>query len=271
LQVLVDNINSAPPEVVERINSLLEDSPSLHLYEHSSGETLSRAAGTIHPNFRLFATSNTRRWLSHKLSSALINRMIAITLTPLDHSLAPDNADNHPILALAKAKFAGVHGGGELALVCTRFHAHARQLAAAGEVAFTSGYQLTARNLLQAASQAARAWHTGAVAPLHAVVAALLQMYVVGVERPEQRALLVERLRHVLGSKALVKSLYLVEPASSNSSLEDISSQTAELKGQLASFELLVARICWTLLPSIDNTAQARAAAEQVCWQSAEC
>ena len=35
--ILLDNINSAPPEIVERLNSLLEETPSLNLYEHGSG------------------------------------------------------------------------------------------------------------------------------------------------------------------------------------------------------------------------------------------
>lgn len=35
--VLLDNVNSAPPEVVERINSVLEEDPSLNIHEHSGG------------------------------------------------------------------------------------------------------------------------------------------------------------------------------------------------------------------------------------------
>ena len=35
--VLLDNVNSAPPEVIERINSLLEEEPTLNIHEHSGG------------------------------------------------------------------------------------------------------------------------------------------------------------------------------------------------------------------------------------------
>lgn len=35
--VLLDSINSAPPEAIERINSLLEEQPSLNITEHAEG------------------------------------------------------------------------------------------------------------------------------------------------------------------------------------------------------------------------------------------
>ena len=38
--VLLDNIKSAPPEIIERLNSLLEETPSLNLYEHGTGRNL---------------------------------------------------------------------------------------------------------------------------------------------------------------------------------------------------------------------------------------
>lgn len=83
-QVLLDNLNSAPPEVVERLNSLMEDEPRLHLYEHADGETLSYDGGTIHKDFRLVATANFGRPGAHKLSSALLNRVICQHMPALD-------------------------------------------------------------------------------------------------------------------------------------------------------------------------------------------
>ncbi|CAM9111349.1 unnamed protein product, partial [Ectocarpus sp. 13 AM-2016] len=82
--VLLDNINSAPPEVVERLNSLLEDEPSLNLIERGSGEELTRDNGGVHPELRIFATANTRRIGSNKMSSALLNRLLRLWLPPLD-------------------------------------------------------------------------------------------------------------------------------------------------------------------------------------------
>ena len=38
--VLLDNVSSAPPDVMERLNSLTEGTPTLNLYEHPSGENI---------------------------------------------------------------------------------------------------------------------------------------------------------------------------------------------------------------------------------------
>lgn len=35
--VLLDSVNSAPPEAIERINSLLEEQPTLNITEHAAG------------------------------------------------------------------------------------------------------------------------------------------------------------------------------------------------------------------------------------------
>jgi midasin len=78
--VLLDNVNSAPPEVIERINSLLEEEPTLNIYEYHDGEELIREKNTIHQDFRIFCTSNSQRELANKLSSAFINRVIRIWL-----------------------------------------------------------------------------------------------------------------------------------------------------------------------------------------------
>ena len=85
--VLLDNVNSAPPEVMERINSLLEESPILNLYEYSDGVQLTLENGGIDPRFRLFSTANMQRVNSNKLSSAFLNRVIRIWLPAIDHNL----------------------------------------------------------------------------------------------------------------------------------------------------------------------------------------
>ena len=87
--VLLDGVNSAPPEVIERLNSLLEDNPMLNLIEDSEGRVLTQEDG-IHAEFRFFATANVYRKNSNKLSSAFLNRMIRIWLPKMDseiHSL----------------------------------------------------------------------------------------------------------------------------------------------------------------------------------------
>ncbi|KAL3933399.1 MAG: hypothetical protein SGPRY_000294, partial [Prymnesium sp.] len=76
--VLLDNVNSAPPEVIERLNSLFETPPTLSLLEAGQSDL------AIHPNFRIFTTANMKRAGSHKLSAAFLNRVIRIWLPAMD-------------------------------------------------------------------------------------------------------------------------------------------------------------------------------------------
>lgn len=91
-QVLLDNVNSAPPELLERLNSLMEDEPTLHVYEHAEGEVLSYSDGSIHPDFRLIATADMRRPGAYRLSSATLNRVICLHMPALDQGgLSPSS------------------------------------------------------------------------------------------------------------------------------------------------------------------------------------
>ena len=84
--VLLDNVNCAPQEVVERLLSLFEENPSLTVYEGESTKTFTRDDG-IDENFRLFLTSNPERIYTNKLSTPLLNRVIRIWIDPLDFKL----------------------------------------------------------------------------------------------------------------------------------------------------------------------------------------
>ena len=100
--VLLDSVTACPPHVIERILSVLEgDAASMTLLEDGSGRTWTAASladpsadnsgdgnssalrRTIHPNFRLFLTATTGRAGTHKLSSALRNRVMKITVPAL--------------------------------------------------------------------------------------------------------------------------------------------------------------------------------------------
>lgn len=83
-QVVLDNFNSASPEVVERLLPLMEDEPSLHLYEHAEGEVLSYANGGIHGDFRLALTSVPARVGASKISSATLNRTVCLQIASPD-------------------------------------------------------------------------------------------------------------------------------------------------------------------------------------------
>ncbi|HOU36235.1 MAG TPA: AAA family ATPase, partial [Candidatus Omnitrophota bacterium] len=67
--LLLDEINLAEPQIIERINSLLDDDRNIILREHD-GEKI-----VPHPNFRLFATMNPVEYAGRQaLSPALMNR-----------------------------------------------------------------------------------------------------------------------------------------------------------------------------------------------------
>eukprot|EP00961_Rhodomonas_salina_P136391 1835103-Rhodomonas_salina.1 len=155
--VLLDGINSAPSEVVERLNSLLEERPMLNLYEHSDGEVLSFQNKKIHPDFGIFATSNICRKQASKLSAAVLNRMIRIWLPRMDAELEPASRDwteapdvrATDLFQLLKYKMGGVLAGEELVTVLLRFHQTLVQMQSVKRIDFVSGFSLSFRNIQQ--------------------------------------------------------------------------------------------------------------------------
>jgi midasin (ATPase involved in ribosome maturation) len=120
--VLLDNANSCPPEVLERLNSLLEQDRMLNVYESGQGREFRDTKGgeglgegeCIHADFRIFATANTKRVHSNKMSGAFLNRMVRIWL--------PDVDSNPQLLEIVQQSLAGIHGGREVADVAIKFH-----------------------------------------------------------------------------------------------------------------------------------------------------
>ena len=84
--VLLDNISSAPADVLERLNSLTEDEATLSLDEHFDDLVLSRVDRSINENFRLFTTADLNRIHANKLSSAFFNRVIRLSLPQIDET-----------------------------------------------------------------------------------------------------------------------------------------------------------------------------------------
>ncbi|MDP3763980.1 MAG: AAA family ATPase, partial [bacterium] len=67
--ILLDEINLAEPEIIERINSILDDDQFLIISEHENEEV------RVHPNFRLFAAMNPSMYAGRKvLSLAMLNK-----------------------------------------------------------------------------------------------------------------------------------------------------------------------------------------------------
>jgi hypothetical protein len=264
VQVLLDNLTSAPPEVMERLNSLFEDSPSLTLYEHSDGEVLSRATGNIHQDFRLFATADPGRVSAHKLSSALLNRVIRIQLLPLDSHLAPATADQHDLLHILVHKFAGVHGGYELATLCVRFHAKVLAEIAAGTVKPMGGYGLTSRTLLYAAQGALHYMNAMHCSPVDAAAKALLTTYMPGIASKQQELLLLAAAGEVLKAPDLADQVSYEQLPAVAAGTDAWEQQAAEVGSKLAQLEEVVAAAAWAIVPAVPVVAVAVDYARQV-------
>ena len=99
--VLLDNINRARGEVVERINSLLESDSILYLTEKGSGEILRKNEG-IHPEFQLFATSTTSITptmnSNNELSPAFKNRVCRLWFPNIDAISNEIKIEEHELL-----------------------------------------------------------------------------------------------------------------------------------------------------------------------------
>jgi MoxR-like ATPase len=80
--LLLDNINAARPEIVERINSLGEADASIHMME--LGMDQESSVITPHTGFQCFATSTTKRGSAYALSEAFRNRCIIIPCGIMD-------------------------------------------------------------------------------------------------------------------------------------------------------------------------------------------
>ncbi len=109
--VLLENLNSAPQDVVEGLNSLMEEPPHFSIEEG----VLTRAGG-IHPDFRLFATANDGRLQTQKISTALRNRCIVLELEPLDSGLVPQSIATHDVLSIVRRQLEGIPGGEAIAV-----------------------------------------------------------------------------------------------------------------------------------------------------------
>jgi MoxR-like ATPase len=83
--VMLDGIELAPPEVLERLNSLTEERPSLLVHEAGRPEQ-----EEIHKDFRLFLTCGN----SKHLPRAFVNRVITVYLPQLDEGLCAETVSD---------------------------------------------------------------------------------------------------------------------------------------------------------------------------------
>lgn len=80
--VLLDEVNLAEPQILERLNSVLEQTPSLILTEYDNA-VLGPGGEPVHPDFRLFATMNPAEYEGRStLSPAYRDRWRAYRFVP---------------------------------------------------------------------------------------------------------------------------------------------------------------------------------------------
>jgi len=206
--VLLDNVNSAPPETLERLNSLLEQDRMLNLYEAGDGkEFRDRPTGAgqeaIHPDFRIFATANTRRVHSNKLSAAFLNRMIRIWLPELDCRGVQLNVDSTgdarttDLLDLVLAQCIGVSGGREIANLAVEFHLAVKDKEAKKGLTLMAGYSFSFRSLQFACRTMCYLIKEKAVPPLIALAWGLARSYTSCISDPGERSLVLEVLERI--------------------------------------------------------------------------
>lgn len=91
--LLLDGIESAPSDFLDRLFTLLDDIPTLNLYERGEDQFYSMYHGKddktklIHPEFRLFMTYNPVGTFSNNVSSSFLSRCSLYSLNPIDSNL----------------------------------------------------------------------------------------------------------------------------------------------------------------------------------------
>lgn len=89
--LLLDGIESAPPDLFDRLFSLTDDKPTLNLYERGKGFIYSVDAKDqkfkINENFRLFMTYNPTNSKANSISPAFLSRCALFTLNPIDNNI----------------------------------------------------------------------------------------------------------------------------------------------------------------------------------------
>lgn len=113
-----------------------------------AGRVLQRGDG-IDPRTRFFATADMNRPGTNKLSGAVLNRVISLSLPPMDSGLTVDNAADHDLYSIMGAKFCDTPGGAAAAILCLKIHAKVKEMVLNKELTLSNGFNLTFRTLQQ--------------------------------------------------------------------------------------------------------------------------
>lgn len=184
--VLFDNINAAPPNVIERILSLFEETPFLNLYEHSEGRVMTVGKGGIHPKTRIVATADIKRINTNRLSTPLLNRMIKIWFPEIDADVTEKSLtelEHHEAVVILSKRFSCA-GGIVAALMSVLFHARVKKMEWEDKITISKDSRITFRMLQQATSVAIH-WMNKGEKLFNSVVWSLWRTYAVVVEKDE--------------------------------------------------------------------------------------
>ena len=154
--ILLDNVNSAPPEVIERLNSLFEDDPTLNLVE-SGGDMLSIGNG-IHENFRIFVTANGQRPNSYKLSAAFLNRVIRIWLEAMDSNISKKTCIKHDSFGIINSLLPDIAGKSKLTSLLLSLHGQMSEMIAEKAIGMVGNMNLTFRSAIRTVTSFKTLW-----------------------------------------------------------------------------------------------------------------
>ncbi|CAF4763759.1 unnamed protein product, partial [Rotaria sp. Silwood1] len=209
--ILLDNINSAPPEVLERLNSLMEEKPMLSLYENSDGKVLrkrdkkllnkddgevSSKDDEIHENFRLFTTANLNRIYSNRLSSAFLNRVIRLWLPSIDDD-DPKHVANSDLYELLSTQLVKIPAGKQLAHLLVLTHMNVKEFVKKNQLVYPNDFNITYR-LLEQCVQTLLSLVKHQVHPIDACYWSILRCYCSSLQNHSQYRFFVEQLQQTI-------------------------------------------------------------------------
>ena len=144
--VLIDGIELAPNEVIEKLSSLCGEHPELHIFE--SGERIHIRKENILPNFHLFITYNPCTTSSRILDKSFINKCLTFTLPQID-----SNTKDSSLLLFNSLNNLDFQQENELKIIadiCTRIgkvHTYSVNKSKKEPENFAGNVRLTIRNL----------------------------------------------------------------------------------------------------------------------------
>ena len=244
--IILDEVNLAEPQILERLNSILEREPMLVLTEHDNG-VIGPGGTPVHRDFRIFATMNPAeyagrsalspayrdRWLGYRFvarpSEADYEAMLRFIVYGEEGSVVLDGQSyrgrQRPSACPGLAEVAGIDG---FVAALARFHAGIEH------ATFGSGgtrlgsrrkepYVFTRRGLLGIMRYLESTVAIGVEAPERAMRRALMRYYLGRVASPSDRAVVIR----LLDAAGLGPNTWTLAASAPELELEDVDEDTS--------------------------------------------